>query len=155
MTFACVVQALYTPCANPCTPVHTPGVQYVHIVFPLLYPIYSTFLNLRSVHSPSTLRASYHACPMQAPCTPFAHFKHARSMQGVSSVFCSMPHACYHFEISWMDSVFSPPIHARAWLWHTCACFKHAISIQCFCSQSFIYITFLEYEHSVQLKGAL
>ena len=49
------------------------------------------FLNLRSVHSPSTLRASCPACPMHAPCTPFAWPKHARSMQGMSSVFALCP----------------------------------------------------------------
>ena len=61
-----------TPCARPCTPMHAPSIKYVRTVFTLLYPIYSTFFNLRSVHSPSTLRASCPACPMHAPCTPFA-----------------------------------------------------------------------------------
>ena len=86
-----LVQALFTPCARSCMPVQAPSIQYVRAVVILLYHIYFTFLNLRSVLSPSKPRASYPTCPMHALCTPFARPKHARSMQGVFSFFALCP----------------------------------------------------------------
>ena len=61
------------------TPVHASRNQYVCTIFPLLFSKNSTFLNMMSLHSLSTKRASYHACPLQsacpmhAPCTPYVH----------------------------------------------------------------------------------
>ena len=59
-----------------CRAVHTSRIQHAFNIFQLLYSRYSTFFNMRSVHSLSTPRASYHACLMHALCTLYARPMH-------------------------------------------------------------------------------
>ena len=71
--FVRVVQALYTPCARPCTPMHAPSIKYVRTVFTLftLYILPFLILEVCTVHLHSVLHAL---------CTLHAHPLHDLSM---------------------------------------------------------------------------
>ena len=72
-----------------CTLVHTPSIQYVWTIFPLLYFIYSNFFLIWGVctvylhQGPAITHASCtpHAHSLHAPCTPFLRAYQPTSIQ--------------------------------------------------------------------------